>query len=302
MKKNIFYFILAVSVLFTACKKNDGPIPKSIALDRQDVQPQVTKNASGSQAIDVLNLNNFSAVVNIGTYTSDVPVKMDVVVRKNNLNSSTKVVQAGLTTFPTSVTITAAQLEALFGVPVALNDAYDISVDYYTSDSKKYEAYPLIPGSPSVFGYGSGVSSQPGASLSVQYKAICAYDPAIYEGTFVLDSDDWADYYAGDLFTLTRVDDTHFTMIAENPIPENPVPLQVTVNPNDNSVSVAKQSVGSAWGYAGPGTYPAPFMLTAGSASSSFVSPCDQSVTFNFSYGYSAGTFSGTYPMVLHKQ
>jgi hypothetical protein len=213
------------------------------------------------------------------------------VVRKNNQNSSVKVLQAAVTTFPGSYTVTAAQLATLFGTPVVLNDSYDISADYYTADGKKFEAYPIIPGNPSVFGYGSGVSSQPGASLSIQYKAICAYDPAIFEGNFVLEVDDWADYAAGTVFLITRIDATHFSFLPT--VPENAVPVIVAVNPGDNSAKVTKQSVGTAWGYTGPGTYPAPFVLTGGSASASFVSPCDKAIVLALDYGYSAGTFGG---------
>jgi len=296
MKKYMYYFLFAVT-LFTACKKNDGPITENINLDRVDAQPQVTKDG-GSQAIDVLNLGTFSANFKIGMYTTDVPSKVDIVIRKNNQNSSVKVFQAGITAFPATYTITAAQLAALFGVPVALNDTYDISVDMYGASGTKYEAYPIIPNNPSVFGYGSGIAGQPGASLAIQYKAICAYNPAIYEGNFVVVTDDWADYFAGDVIELTRIDATHFSFTHIAAI--NPVPIIVTVNPLDNAASITKQSVGTQWAYGA--IYTAPFVATAGSASASFVSPCDQEVTLNMQYGFSGGTFSGTYPLVLVKQ
>jgi len=290
MKKNIYYFILAVSVLFTACKKNDGSISKDYSLDRTP-QPQVNKS-TGSQAIDVLNLDAFSASYTVGVFnTGDVaPSKMDIVIRKNGLNSSVKVLQAGVTTFPSTFTLTSAQLATLFGTPVVLNDSYDISADVYTQSGKKFEAYPTIPGVPSAFGFGSGVGSQPGASLAIQYKAICAYNPSIYEGNFVVIDDAWADFLPGDVIELTRIDDTHFSMLF--PAAISPVPVVITINPLDNSASVAKQSTGTGWNYGPPG-YPGSFVVTAGSASASFVSPCDQTLTLALNYGYSAGTFGG---------
>jgi hypothetical protein len=298
MKKYIYYFILAAT-LFTACKKNDGPIPEDIAVERTP-QPQVTKDG-GSQAIDVLNLANFNATFKVGIYqaTDVAPSKMDVVIRKNGLNSSAKVFQAGVTTFPATYTITSAQLATLFGTPVLLNDSYDISVDVYTQSGKKFEAYPIIPGNPSAFGFGSGVSSQPGASLSVQYKAICAYDPAIYVGNFEVVTDDWADYVPGDVIEITKVDDTHISFLHVAAV--NPVPVIVTINPLDNGASVAKQSVGTRWAYGA--VYTDPFMLTAGGSSANFVSPCDKTLTLALNYGYSAGTFGGgPYKLVLVKQ
>lgn len=300
MKQLICYLLLAV-VLFTACKKDNGPIPKDIGLDRQEVQPQVTKDG-GSQAIDVLNLDDFNASFKIGLFTLDAPAKMDIVIRKNNLNATVKVFKADVTTFPSSFTLSAAELASLFGTPVALNDSYDISADYYTASGKKYEAYPVIPGdaNKSIFGYGSGVSSQPGASLSIQYKAICAYDPAIYEGNFVVVQDKADNFSAGDVVELTKIDNTHFSMLFALAL--DPVPVTIGINVLDNGASVPKQSVGSGWDFGPPG-YPSPFVVSAGAASASFVSPCDQTLTLSLNYGYAAGTFGGgPYTLVLKKQ
>lgn len=298
MKRNIYYLFFAVAILFTACKKDDGPITKDISLTRTP-QPQVTKDA-GSQAIDVLNLADFNATFKVGLYfeADAAPSKMDVVIRKNRQNSSVKVYKANVTTFPSTFTITSADLETLFGTAVVLNDQYDISVDVYTAAGTKVEAYPIVPNNPSLFSYGSGVSGQPGASLSIQYKAICAYNSSIYQGNFVVDTDDWADYVPGDVIELTRIDDTHFSFVHAQAV--DGVPIIVTVNPLDNSASITKQSVGSRWTYGAQ--YTGPFVSTGGAASASFVSPCDQSVTLNMVYGYSAGTFSGTYPLILIKQ
>lgn len=289
MKRSIYYLLFAAT-FFTACKKDDGSVPKNVGLQRTP-QPQITKDG-GSQAIDVLNLANFSASFKVGLYFAGdaAPSKMDVVIRKNRLNSSAKVYKAAVSTFPSTYTITSADLEALFGTPVVLNDSYDISVDVYTQSGSKVEAYPIVPNNPSLFSYGSGVSSQPGASLSIQYKAICAYNPSIYEGNFEVIDDAWADFLPGDVIELTRIDDTHISMVF--PAALNPVPVVITINPLDNSATVAKQSTGSGWNYGPPG-YPAPFVVTAGSASASFVSPCDQTLTLALNYGYSAGTFGG---------
>src|SRR4030095_8734255 len=129
MRKNLlFYFLLAV--LFIGCSKDDGPVPKAIGLERVPA-PKITKDATGSQAIDVLSLATFNAKVNVGLYFPDdiPPSKMDIVIRKNESNTNVKVFQAGLTTFPSTLTITAAQLATLFGAPVAVGDNYDIGAD-----------------------------------------------------------------------------------------------------------------------------------------------------------------------------
>jgi hypothetical protein len=76
------------------------------------------------------------------------PSKVDIVVRKNASASNVKIFKAGVASFPTSFTVTAAEIAALFGTPVALNDNYDFAPDIYVG-AKKYEAFPAV-------GVGSG--------------------------------------------------------------------------------------------------------------------------------------------------
>src|SRR5688572_3808930 len=159
MKKSLLYTLLAVMVL-AGCDKNDGPVPDDVKLERVP-QPQIAKNG-GSAAIDVLNLGAFQGKFDVGLYfPEDIkPSKMDIVVRKNNNNNNIKLLQADVTTFPTTFTITAAKLAELFGgVAVALNDNYDIGADVYAQSGKKYEAFPVTG-----VAYASGIASQPGAT------------------------------------------------------------------------------------------------------------------------------------------
>ena len=68
---------------------------------------------------------------------------MDVVVRKNGQASNVKLFKADVTTFPTTFTVTAADIATLFGTAsLALNDTYDFGPDIYVG-SKKYEAFPI---------------------------------------------------------------------------------------------------------------------------------------------------------------
>jgi hypothetical protein len=60
-------------------------------------------------------------------FKSDVlPQKMDLVIIKNTSRANVKTLQADITAFPTTVTLTGAQLVSLFGSPVAQNDRFDI--------------------------------------------------------------------------------------------------------------------------------------------------------------------------------
>ncbi|HVE61190.1 MAG TPA: hypothetical protein VNA26_05195 [Chitinophagaceae bacterium] len=167
MQKNlIFYFLLVI--LFIGCSKDDGPVPKALGLERVPA-PLVTLDPTGSAAIDVSNLGSFSGKFNVGLYfPNDLPPsKFDIVIRKNNNNSTVKIFQAGVTTFPSSFTLTAAQLATLFGAPVVLNDNYDIGVDVYAQSGKKYEAFPVVG-----LGYAAAFQpDHPGFSATIRYSA-----------------------------------------------------------------------------------------------------------------------------------
>jgi hypothetical protein len=223
---------------------------------------------------------------------------MDVVVRKNNVNTNIKLFQAGITTYPTSLTITAAQIVSLFGTAIVLGDNYDIGVDIYTTSGNKYEAFPVTG-----VAYGStGVANQPNFSPTVRYSAICAYNPDIYQGNFVVVQDAWADFVPGDIVALTKINATQFSFI--NPFVRDPVPVIVTVNPLNNTLTITKQQIGSSWVYDAPSVYPNSTMSASGT--NNFVAPCAQTVTMNIQYGIGgvAGPIfgGGPYLLVLRKQ
>src|SRR5436190_3907056 len=259
MKKHI-YSLLAVLVLFAvSCRKSDNPrIPE---LQRVPL-PLVTFDPAGSASFSTVTpaaSAAFSQHITVDMFwKTDVPPKsMDLVVRKNNNNSNVKVVQAGITTFPTTVAVTGTQIIALFGA-ISPGDSYDFGVDIITKDGTKYDAFPTIG-----VGYGSGVLGEyagdptlnggKGAQVQVQFVALCAYDPNIYQGNFLVVKDDWADTKAGDVILLTKIDDTHFKF-DYNPTNHagtlvNSQPIIVTVDPLTNTPSVALQTVGTAWTY-----------------------------------------------------
>jgi len=288
MKKNLLYILLAMTFL-AGCDKNDGPIPDNVKLERVP-QPQIVKNG-GSAAIDVTNLGSFQGKFDVGLYfPNDIkPSKMDVVIRKNN--STVKVFQTDVATFPSSFTITAAQLATLFGTPVVLNDNYDIGADVYTQDGKKYEAFPATG-----VGYASGIASQPGATTSTRYSAICQYNPDIYQGNFVVVEDEFADLQPGDVVVLTKIDATHFSYIYPSGI--NPTPIIVTVNPLNNAVTIAKQKFGSAFTW--EPAYTNPNAETKGNALD-VVSPCDKEWGAVVNYSVDQGSFGGYY-LKMRKQ
>lgn len=314
MKKNILYTLLAAMFL-VGCDKNDGPVPESVKLERVP-QPQIVKNTAGTLNIDILNPSAFQGKFDLtGVYfPEDVPpAKMDVVIRKNNNNGNVKLIQAGVTTFPASFSITSAQLAALFGAPVALNDAYEISADVYTQNGKKYEAFPNVPGVNR--GWGSGITSQPGASPSIIYGVLCAYSPTLFgpigsTSTFDVVTDEWVGPSGwgppagwGSTIDVTVVDATRLSF--KSPVNGTSV-IVVTVNPLTNAITFTGQPYGDlkvgplqvdpTWPYG---------LGTVESIGPNSVAPCAKQLNLALSYRVSIGAFTNGgagYKLVLKQK
>ncbi len=289
MTKLFNILILAVLILHAPrCKKNDGATP--VPLSKVAI-PKFTKK-SGDPAINVLQPDKFSATFEIAMLfpQDEKPSKFDVVVIKNGDKANVKLLKAGITLYPSTVSITGNDIKSLFGSFAALGDSYDIGADVYMADGKKWDAFPRYG-----LGYGSGVSNITGSIVSLQYAAICAYDPDVYAGDFEVVSDEWDDYKKGNVITLTKVDAISFSFINTHAI--DPKPFIVKVNALDNSLTAAKQIVGSLWDYDDP-KYTNPFMLVA----EGNVKPCDKTLTLKISYGSNAGSWPGGFNLVLKKK
>jgi hypothetical protein len=292
MKKNIIFSLLVAATFFVGCTKDDGLLPKEVAVDEVP-QPSVVVNG-GSPTIDLTNLAGFQGKFDVKLlYPSGIqPAKLDVVIRKNNVNTNIKLVQAGITTYPTTLTITAAQIVSLFGTAIVLGDNYDIGVDIYTTSGNKYEAFPVTGAA-----YGStGVANQPGFSPTVRYSAVCAYNPSIYQGNFRVVTDEWADYSVGDIVVITQISATQFSF---NYLAAGPIPIVVTVNPLTNATSVAKQVYGTG-GYP-PGWTFGPISCESVASADNFALPCDQSFAVRLKHTVAAGSF-GDATIRLKKQ
>lgn len=167
MRKNLLYLSLIIALIFTGCTKDDGAVRRNILIDAVP-QPKIAKNG-GSTNISMANLAGFAGKFDVSLlYPNDIkPLKMDVVIRKNANNTNIKVYQAGVKVFPTSFTLTAADIVTLFGTAIVAGDTYDIGVDIYTLSGNKYEAFPVVGAA-----YGNtGVANQPGFSVTIRYTA-----------------------------------------------------------------------------------------------------------------------------------
>ncbi len=167
MKKIIIFslYILAIAPLFTACTKEDGPVP--VDMTRFPL-PVVAKVAGSDQNISASNPTAFNGKFSVALYfPNDMPPqKYDAVVIKNNDKTNVKLVQGDITSFPTEVVITGSKLAQLFNSPIVAGDRFDISVDVTTSTGQKFEAFPITGNA-----YASGIAAQPNSSTFVRYNA-----------------------------------------------------------------------------------------------------------------------------------
>ena len=291
-KINIFAALtLGLMIAFAGCKKDDGGVRKSVVI--KDVPVVSTKiESTGSQAIDLLNLAGFSGKFKVELYFPGAtpPDKVDIVVRKNGSNANVKVMKKDVTTLPYSLTVTSADIAALFGVAVALGDTYDFAPDLYVGVNK-YEAFPATG-----LGNGPGIIAFPLYSDFARFAAICAYDPAIYEGDFLVVSDGFGDFSPGEIVKFTKISNSSFSFI--NPYVTSPLPIIVNINTLNNQATITKQKVGNAftWQLA----YTNPNMAVAAS-STSVVAPCSKTITLAIAYTVDQGGF-GTFNLVLKKK
>ena len=290
-KINIFAALtLGLMIAFAGCKKDDGGVRSSVVI--KDVPVVSTSiESTGSQAIDLLNLAGFSGKFKVSLYFPGAtpPDKVDIVVRKNGSNANVKVMKKDVTTLPYSLTVTSADIAALFGVAVALGDTYDFAPDLYVGVNK-YEAFPATG-----LGNGPGIIAFPLYSDFARFAAICAYDPAIYEGDFVVVSDAFGDFSPGEIVKFTKISNSSFSFI--NPYVTSPLPIIVNINTLNNQATITKQKVGNAFVWA---SYTNPNMAVAAS-STSVVAPCSKTITLAVAYTVDQGSF-GTFNLVLKKK
>jgi len=293
-KINIFAALtLGLIIAFAGCKKDDGGIRSSVVI--KDVPVVSTSiESTGSQAIDLLNLAGFSGKFKVSLYFpgATAPDKVDIVVRKNGSNANVKLLKKDVTTLPISLTVTAADIAALFGTAVALGDTYDFAPDLYVGVNK-YEAFPALGGA---VGNGAGVVAYPLYSDYARFAAICAYDPAIYEGDFLVVSDGFGDFSPGEVVKFTKVTNNTFTFV--DPYVTSPLPITVTINTLNNQATIAKQKIGNAFTWALNYTNP---NVAVAASSTSVVAPCSKTITLAIAYTVDQGSF-GTYNLVLKKK
>jgi hypothetical protein len=142
-KINAFIAVAFAFVAFTSCEKDDGAIPNRVGIE--EVPTITTALEAGGAAADIVLANQaaFQGKIVLSMFFpgNTPPDKIDVVVRKNGSAANVKVYKTNVTTLPANYTVTAAEIETLFGAPLAVKDTYDFAPDIYVG-TKKYESFP----------------------------------------------------------------------------------------------------------------------------------------------------------------
>jgi hypothetical protein len=190
MKNKLIILLLGVLgvFLFTTCKKDPKlPIPKL----EFGVVPLITKDKTKDQNVSVLNLAGFNGGVIVDLYYKDKPKSMDLMVSMNNGVVNTGLVQAGITTFPTTVDITIPQLvDILPGLDsikqLKLGDYFKFYVNINMPDGT------VINGNDTLYAaVNTSIKNLPGSSLNVTYSVACLLDPALTVGSYHAVSSDF---------------------------------------------------------------------------------------------------------------
>jgi hypothetical protein len=289
MKKIILSYTLLIAILFAACRKDDNP--KIPDLERVPV-PSLSLDASSDVLINPGDPESFhgKVIVDLFFKTDIPPKKMDVVIIKNGDPASVKTLKADVTSFPITIDITGVQLATLFGSEIGDGDIYTIGVDITTQDGKLYQGFPLVGNA-----YGSGVANQAGGvQTTVEFLKPCTFVASEYDGDFTVVSDEWADYGAGDVIPVTKIDDTHISF-EYNVDPGSALPIIMQIDPSTNGITVVKQKYGT---YAGGDIQ----IYAETPDASSSVNPCDLSITLKLQHTDSDGGNYGIATIKLKKK
>ncbi len=295
MKKLITY-TLASLLLIVSCRKGDNPkLPTGL---EQIPAPLITIDPTGDATIAVQTADAFNGKFKVSLYFPNgaKPAKFDIVVEKNGDPTMVKTLDANVTTFPSSFSVSGLQLHNLFGAAIVLGDKFSIGANVTTADGKFYPAFPATGTA-----YGSGILSAPGFSPAITFGAVCKFIMTDYGAIgstvkFNVITDDWdpqIPYPVPATVSVTIIDATHLSFVYG---PAN-ASVVVTVNPVNNTTSVATTVIGDygpvlPYGNVSVSNFP---------SADNYVLPCSLILSIEPEFTVSAGSF-GTAQLVLQAQ
>jgi hypothetical protein len=286
MKSSIIYSLAFMALLIAACRKNDNPrVP-----DFQKVPlPVLTLDSNSGTKISGTDPLSFEATFSVDVFhkNGEYPKSFDIVVIKNNDKSNPKVIQAGVTTFPTNITVTGQMLTDLFGADIVFGDAFLVGADVITQADQKWEAFPNVPGG---ITYAPGIANEAGSTTTLRFAAPCVFDHTAYtSGDYEVVVDEWEDYAPGDIVPVTKIDETHYSF---KYAASNANPIIMVVDPATNAITVAPTMYGDYDGLE--------VTATGVPGDDSEADPCDVSFSVKLNHVYSGGDL-GDYVIKLKK-
>jgi hypothetical protein len=284
MKYSIIFSFILATVLVAGCRKNDNPrVPELTEVPL----PNITLT-DGELRIPGDDPASFAASFDVDVYYKQglQPKSMDIVVVRNGDRANPKVLQADVTTFPTSISLTGQQLIDLFGQSIELGDAFEIGADMIMDNGTKYPGFPV-----GGVTYAPGIATLPGINTSLRFAAPCLFDPAAYtEGDYEVIVDEWQDFEPGTPVPVSKINDTTYSFKYAATAAQ---PIVMVVHPADNSITVASVDYGN---YSGD-DYTAESVPGANTG----VDPCDVSFSVTLHHSLTSGGDIGNYTIKLRK-
>lgn len=206
----------------------------------------------------------------VDTYYSDRPIDSRVVIAMKGNYSNIKTLVPSLTTFPSTQTVTDAQLVSLFGLStITAGDYFEVGLDVKMEDGKWYPAF-----NPKGVAYGSGPVNLPGSSPILKFKAVCTFDINEYVGNATIVDPYW--YEGTYSAAIEKVDDTHLKI---KKFAEFSGDLIMTINKSTHSVVVAKQVFGTDLAVWNMASYKNPAAIGTGE-----IDACNKKIILTLTY------------------
>lgn len=277
---------LLITIFFVSCRKEDNPIlPDLIRVPL----PLITLDPSGDASVSAQDVAGFDGKIVVDLYfKNDVPPqKFDLVIIKNGDPSTVKKIKEGITSFPTTVNFTGAEILAAFGTAQE-GDQFSIGADATSAGGQKFEAFPLTGTS-----YGASILGQPGSSPIVQLLVLCAFDKNSFNGNYTVTQDDWADFELGETVAVKPGAGDNQLSITAYPSPAfgtNRKAMIVDVDPATSIATVTEQVIGDYDG-APPG---------ATIRGTGAVNPCGDRITLTLTFNIGGDEYTDNV-LVLEK-
>lgn len=247
MKKMKLILASLFTVMFiTSCTKDGGD---SVIDTQNGGLPNIAKVANSDQSINLAALNNGDDI-NL-SFTVDIArgdvASMDIVgIYKQGTSVQKTILRSGITTFPSTVNLTKADLFNAFdaittAADITIADKLIISADVTLKDGTVNQVFS-DDGTPR---FGADIANSQQFSVSQTYIISCPLDDASqFTGDYTVVQDTWADYEPGETVPVLY-DSTDgllkFRILStNNPYINNPDTsyMLVTIDPTNSSVTV----------------------------------------------------------------